>query len=494
MLAWLIDARGCRWRGQAASERVLRVAARADVLGFFGSGPLPSEAYTLQVNSNILEGLVRFDRSLTVQPALAEYWETPDEYTYRFHLRPDLRFSDGRVLTAEDVAASLAFAQRSDWGTQDTLQAVESVRALDPRLVEIRTRGPYRLLLQTLHWGFVLPKDELDHTPVRTIGSGPYRLADRRPGAGFTLERNPYYRGPLSAFSRVVFEVVPDATERVGRLLRGEADVIDDIPPQQVEELRGRQEVRVYAGPGMRVLLLGLRVDRPPFSDPRVRQAVALALNREELLARAQLAPGEVAHQLVPSTVVGYDPTFLPDAPDRASARALLAAAGHPRGLRVRLDGPRNRYTNDTLILPELARQLELAGFQVELNVLDKRDFFALIDAGGSDLHLLGWLCRSGQASDLLEAVFHSRQARMGTWNSLGLVDPPLDRLIEEAGASRGEPEWSQALRLAQRRALELRAAIPLVVQPEALALRRPLRWKPSLDYSLWLEDIEPRP
>jgi peptide/nickel transport system substrate-binding protein len=493
-LALLIDAWGCRRGGPGAPERVLRVAVRADVLGFFGSGPLPSEAYTLQVNSHILEGLVRLDRSLTIQPALAESWETPDDYTYRFHLRADLHFSDGRPLAAEDVAASLAFAQRSDWGTQDTLQAIESVRALDSRQVEIRTRAPYRLLLQTLPWGFVLPKDELNRTPVRTIGSGPYRLADRRPGAGFTLERNPHYRGPPPAFGRAVFEVVPDAAERVGRLLRGEADVIDDIPPQRVEELRGREDVQVYAGSGLRVLFLGLRVDRPPLADPRVREAVALALDRDQLVARAQLVPGEVAHQLVPKTVVGYDPALHPDAPDRARALALLAAAGHRGGLRVRLDGPRNRYTNDTLILSELARQLELAGLQVELNVLDKSDFFALIDSGGSNLHLFGWLCRSGQASDLLEAAFHSRQARMGTWNTLGLADPILDRLIEVAGASRGEAEWNRALRRAQRRALELRAAIPLVVQPEALAFRRPLRWKPSLDYSLWLEDIDPGP
>ncbi len=493
LLATLMGGWGCH-RGGSAAPRVLRLAVRSDVQGFFASGPLLSEAFSLQVSAQIVEGLVRFDRRLAVQPALAESWETPDDRTYRFLLRPALRFSDGRELTAEDVAASLDFARGSNWGTQDSLQAIESVRALDPRRLEIRTRRPYRLLLQSLHWGFVLPKDELHRRPVRTIGSGPYRLGERRPGAGFTLERNPNYRGPGPAFDRVVFDVVPDAGERIERLLRGDADVINEVPPERVAELHGRSELRVYAGPGMRVLFLGLRVDRPPFADPRLRQAVDLALDRDALLTRARLKLGTAAHQLVPSSIVGYDPTFVPDAFDRDRARALLAAAGHRGGVHVRLDGPSNRYTNDALILPEVARQLALAGFQVDVNALDKGDFFKLIDAGGSDLHLLGWACRSGQAADVLEAALHSRRAGFGTWNSLGLADPALDRLIEEASGSPSEQRWSAALRSAQRRALELRAAIPLVVQPEALAFRRPFRWRPSLDYSLWLEDIAPEP
>ncbi len=480
----------CR-RQAPAGARTLRLAVREDVLGFFGDAPLAREAFTLQVNSEIFEGLVRFDRSLAVQPALAQSWETPDEHTYIFRLRPALRFSDGRPLTAPDVVASLLAGRSQAWGTQDALASIESVRALDDQQVEVRTRRPDFLLLQDLHWGFVLPQDELRRTPVRVIGSGPYQLAAQRPGA-FALQRNPYYRGPAPAFDRAEFEIVPDAAEREDRLLRGTADVIDNVPPERVAALRDHAQVRVYAGPGLRVLFLGLRVDRPPFHDPRVRQALDLALDRSELLARARLAPGVVARQLVPPTVIGSDPTFVPDPPDPARARALLAAAGHGRRLRVRLDGPRDRYTNGDMILAEVARQLDLAGFEVEVQVLDKRAFFARIDSGASDLHLVGWLCRSGQAGDLLEAMLHSRQDPLGAWNSVGLSDPTLDRMIDEAGASTSEREWSQNLQAAQRRALELRALVPLVVQPEALAFRRGLRWRPSLDYQLWLEDIEP--
>lgn len=482
---------GCRHGPAAAPEAVLRVAVRADVMGFFPSGTGASEAYTLQINAQIVEGLVRLDRSLAVQPALADRWETPDEQTYLFHLRPGLHFSDGRPLTAEDVAASIEAARTSPWGTQDALQAIASTRALDRLRVEIRTRGPYMLLLQTLHWGFVLPKAELGRTPVRTIGSGPFRLLEWRPGAGFTLERNPHYRGPAPDFERVVFSVVPEAAERVERLLRGQVDAIDHVPLDRLAELRGRGDVQVFAGSGQRVLYLGLRVDRPPFADPRLREAVARALDRETLVSRALHGLGLPAHQLVPPTVAGYDPTQPPPEPlDRARTRGLLAAAGRAAPMRVRLDGPRNRYTNDTQILAELARQLAEAGFEVEVNALDKRDFFRLIDAGGSDLHLLGWACQSGQAGDLLDAVFHSPAGPTGAWNTLGLADPVLDRLIESANASRTEREWSLGLEAALRLALSWRAAIPLVVQPEALAFGPHVRWSPAVDYLLRLDDM----
>jgi peptide/nickel transport system substrate-binding protein len=477
---------GCA-RERAAKARVLRVAARADVLGFFPEGAKASDGYTFQVNAEVVEGLVRFDRNLRVQPALADHWETPDERTYVFHLRPGLRFSDGRPLTAEDVAASLTAAR--NWGTRDALQAIDSARALDAEQVEVRTRQPYLLLLQSLHWGFVLPRDEIARRPTRTIGSGPFMLRERHPGKDFTLDRNPHYHGRAPDFDSVVFTIVADDKQRLGRLLSGEADVADQIPPERIAALRARGDVQVFAGPGLRVLYLGLRVDRPPFSDARVREAVALALDRDELRSRALMGLGQPAFQLLPGTIVGYDPSLPPELTDRARARALLASSRHAR-LRVRLDGPRNRYTNDTLILAELARQLGEVGIEAEVNALDKAAFYALIDAGASDAHLVGWACRSGQGSDLLEGMLHSRSEHLGTWNSFGLSDPRLDAMIEDSGRTHDQLTWSLALRKAARRAFESRAAIPLVVQPEALAFRRGLRWDPSIDYSLWLEDV----
>jgi peptide/nickel transport system substrate-binding protein len=108
----------------------LTVAVRGDVTGIFPNPPMQTESHTFDVNSNVFEGLVRFDRNLTPEPALADRWENPDEETWIFHLRPGVRFSDGSLLTARDVAASLSAAIERRYPTSVFLHAVESVRAI----------------------------------------------------------------------------------------------------------------------------------------------------------------------------------------------------------------------------------------------------------------------------------------------------------------------------------------------------------------------------
>jgi peptide/nickel transport system substrate-binding protein len=293
----------------------------------------------------------------------------------------------------------------------------------------------------------------------------------------------------------VVHTVVPDDAARVALVERGEADAADHVPLEEVERLSRNPAVQVVAGAGLRVLFLGLRVDRPPFSDPRVREAIDLALDRAELARRALGGRAEPATQLVPPSIVGFDPALRLPAPDAARARALLASAGHRRGLDVRLDGPSNRYVSDVAILRELARQLGEVGVRVTVNALDKRDFFPLIERGGSAMHLLGWACESGDAGDVLGSLAHSPTGgALGSLNSLGLADRALDGLIGDADRARTDRERARRLRLAVARVAGLRAALPLVVQTEAVVLSRRLAWEAPLNMALSPEDLRPAP
>jgi len=480
-------------RGVDSAPSTLRLAVRADVTGFLPNPPAANEGFTIDVNWSILEGLVRFDHTMHLQPALAQHWENPDDRTYVFDLRPGLRFSDGRSVTAEDVAASLDAAREQHWITGDSLQAIESVRATGERRVEIRTRIPYLILLYKLPWGLVLPRDSLGERPVPVIGTGPYRLGSWKPGKEFVLERNVYFRGPAPAFERARFQVVPDGDERVSMLLGGQADLIDQVPLHRLDELDARQDVEVLSGPGFRNLFLCLRVDTPPFSDPRVREAVDLAIDRAQLVERALRGRAEPASQLVPSAVVGFDPDIKVTEPDRERSRRLLAEAGYPDGLEVRLDGPNNRYVNDVEILAEVKRQLALVGIDVEVNAQDKQDFFALTVAQRSSFHLLGWACQTGEAGDALDGLLHSpSDGLLGSDNTFGLADPELDRLIEESNASVNLADRTAALQRAIRYVSELNVVVPLVVQTESLAISRRIHWEPPVSFGLRLRDMRP--
>jgi len=486
-------AEACRPASAPPPSATLRIALRADVTGFF-PGPLVNEAFTLQVNRSVYESLVRFDRELRLRPGLAERWSSPDDRTYRFELRAGVRFSDGRPLLAADVVESLE-ANRAGWVTRDYLQAIESVRAAGEREVEIRTRFPYLALLTRLPWGPVIPRDAVEQGASAVPGTGPYRVESWDPGRGYVFVRNPHFDRPAPAFERVVHAVVPDDAERMAQVERGEADVADHVPLDQVERLSRNPALRVVSGTGLRVLFLVLRADRPPFSNPRVREAIDLALDREELVRRALGGRAETASQLVPPSIVGHDPSLQLPRPDPARARALLAAAGHAAGLEIRLDGPGNRYVNGVAILHELARQLGEVGVRATVNVVDKREFFPLIEAGRSDMHLLGYACESGDAGDVLGALLHSATGgALGSLNSLGLSDRLLDERIEAADRARTDTERARRLRLAVARAAELRAALPLVVQTEAVVLSRRLAWDPPLNMAIVPEDIRPAP
>lgn len=475
-------------------EPSVTIAVRADVTGFFPSPTSKDESFTNRANAEILEGLVRFDADGRLAPGLADRWETPDEQTYVFRIRPGLRFSDGTPLTAADVAASLLANIRKGWATAGYLRNVASVEAEGPLRLVIRTRAPYSLLLYKLPWGYVLPAGVLARSPVPLIGAGPYRLVSWERERGFTLERNDHYWGPRPAIGRVRFEVVPDAQDRIARLLSGRVDVVDEVPLERVDALRAEKAIRVFAAPSLRVLFLTLRVTEPPFSDPRVREAVDLALDRDELLARAYDGKSVAASQLVPASVVGFNPALRVRKADRVHARALLTEAGFPNGLDVRLDGTHNRYVNDLRILGEVARQLALVGIRVTVNALDKSAFFELIDAGRSSFHLVGWACGSGEAAEAIEALVATKGPGLGVANSGGYSDPVLDGLLAASNESTDQTLRVVTLQKALARVADQRPVLPLLLQSEAIAVSRRIDWTPGRGLRIRVEDMRLAP
>jgi peptide/nickel transport system substrate-binding protein len=495
LVALLLAAAACpKTRSRVVSDTVT-LAVRADITGIFPNPPIQNESFSLDVNSNIFEGLVRLDRNLNPEPAIAERWENPDERTYLFSLRKGLRFSNGTPLLASDVAASLQAALERPYVTRDTLQAIESVKALGTDRVEIRTRSPYPVLLQHLARGFVLPASALSQNPVPPIGSGPYCLERHTPGKELVLVANPYFRGPMPVFHRVRFVVKPVAAARVQALESGEVQVADNLPLGDIERLGSRGGLEVIARPGLRVLFVAFAMRERPFSDPRVREAIDLALDRNELIRRALGGRAVRASQLVPPAVAGFNPFIALTQTDREKARRMLATAGYANGFSVRLDGTNDRYVNDAEILKEIARQLGEVGIRVEVNALPKSEFFPLLQSQKSSFYLLGWACETGDAGDALDAVMHTpTRGLLGSYNFQGLSDPELDRLIDESNRSPLAAIRSKLLADALARVATLRPILPIEIQTETVALSRSVRWDLPLTFAFRVYEIKPAP
>lgn len=480
---------------RARTDRTLVAALRADATGIFPNPPIQAEGHTLEVNAHLFEGLTKLDRSLGPVPALAASWVTLDEKTWRFDLRPGAVFSDGRPVTPRDVVASLEAALHNDFTTRQELFAIDTIREASPQSVEITTKWPTPLLAAQLPAGFVLPADSFAKSPVPPIGTGPFVLESRAPGRETVLRRNARYRGPAPDFERVRLVIAPDAAERLRRLEAGEADFVDHVPLDAIDRLAAKPGITVVARPGLRVFFLAFRVDRPPFDDVRLRRAVDLALDREELVRRALRGKTVVASQLVPPTVAGHDPEIASPVVDRDRARRLLAEAGHPGGFEVTLDGPNDRYVNDVEVLGEVARQLAEVGIRVRVNAVPKAAFYPLLTAGTSSFYLLGYRCTTLESgSALLELMRSPRPEIPRSLNTQGLADAELDRRIDEAVGALEPSRRLSLLRRAMRRVHEIQAVAPLAVQPESVAFSKSVAWDPPLNFALRFDEMRDVP
>ncbi|MCR4420715.1 MAG: ABC transporter substrate-binding protein [Clostridia bacterium] len=345
-----------------------------------------------------------------VIPWLAEKWEPDAQATaWTFILRPGLKWQDGQPLTARDVVFTFEYLKQHpvEWFN---LGMIRSVEARDERTVVFTLKQPYMPFLQQVAgnvpvipehiWSQVAdPRQEA--RPELVLGSGPYRLVsyDQSQGA-YAYEANPdFFLGP----PRVKKLLFVPAGDQVAALQRGDVHAAD-IPATLAEQFRQDQRFEVISGPAFWVLKLQFNLDKAPFADVRVRQALAYAIDREEMVRRA--VPGGTAGAkpgspgFLPPDSSWHDPeaaALYPPDPDKA--RALLKEAGifdrNGDGLAEDAAGKPLRLT--LLALADYTREAEVlklmlreAGLECEVKALETKTLDGLIQAGQYDLALTG--------------------------------------------------------------------------------------------------------
>lgn len=453
---------------------------------------LQNEAVAQSVLSNVYESLVCFDANMRLQPLLAERWESLDELTWRLKLRKDVRFHDGRPLTAQDVVFSLERAHFLP-GTRASafLVAVDHVRARDTHTVDIVTRQPYAILLNKLTAVFVVPARSPDEIS-RPLGTGPYAFVARSDQA-VTLEAYAGYWGKPPPLKRVEYHFVPDHGLRVARLVAGELDLVARLAPEDRRVLTSAPAVEMVSRPGLGVLFLQASPHTPPFDEPRVRRAIHLALDREALVREVLGGEGVAATQMLSPGVFGFAPDIALATPDPARARRLLAEAGHPRGLRATLEH-RTGLPSDRLL--ELLRsQLAAAGLTLELRATPWSQLYERILSRQAAFFMTGWVAGTGDASDVLDSLAHTpdRDRGYGDANSSGYSDPALDRLVERSGRTREVDERRELLQQAMRAFTDQLVLIPLYVQNDLYGVRKDVSFTPRQDARILAQGIRRR-
>ncbi|MEO8503753.1 MAG: ABC transporter substrate-binding protein [Acidobacteriota bacterium] len=472
-----------------AHDRPLRIAIHSEPHSL--DPHLQNETLTFGFLRNIFEGLTGFNGDMVLVPTLAESWDNPSDTVWRFHLRRDVRFHDGRPLTAQDVVFSLERARhpRASTNFGSYLVAVDTLRTIDPHTIEITTRQPYPILLNKLTFVLIVPDGSPD-TIVEPIGTGPYRLTPRVPGQPLRLEAFKDYWGHSPAETPVDFAAVPDHAARLRQLASGEIDIAQDPTPAEAAELlRAQSKVRVLERDSLLVVYLQMHPGKPPFDDRRVREAVRLALDRQPIVERSLGGRGLVLAQMVGRNTFGYDESIRAPARDLPRARALLGEVGYPQGIDVELEFRAGREAT------EIQRQLGEAGIRVRLVERSWAEMFPRLLTRQVPFYLGALLDPSADASDFFDAVAHTRQAATGYGdnNTCDYSNPALDILIESSGTTLDMRTRREMLSRAMRTALDDAIFVPLYSPSVLFAVRDYVVWKPRLDSLVLAADIQRR-
>jgi peptide/nickel transport system substrate-binding protein len=332
----------------------------------------PAAAISEILYGNVFEGLVQFAADGSAVPKLAASWEVSDDgLSYTFHLEHGVRFHDGSAFDAAVAKFSLDRA----WGPESVnpqksrLSKIRQVNIVDPFTLRIVLRQRSGGLLQSLGWGaFVMISPQSAATnAVRPIGTGPFRFSAWRRGDSITLVRNTDYWGKPAVLGEATFKFIADPTAAYAALMAGDVDAFSNYPaPESFPQFAADPRFAVFAGATEMETVLALNERVPPLDNLLVRRAISYALDRRAIIDGAMFGYGTPIGSHFPPHNPAYVDLTGVYPHDVAKAKALLAAAGYPRGFSVTLKLPPPSYARrgGEIVAAELAQVGIRAGIE----------------------------------------------------------------------------------------------------------------------------------
>ncbi|WP_376087540.1 ABC transporter substrate-binding protein [Roseomonas sp. CCTCC AB2023176] len=460
---------------------------------------LLSNAPNNAVATHVFDSLVVNDEASRSVPGLAESWSRESDTRWIFRLR-ETRFTDGAPLTPQDIITSIRRANDipSAASFRTYTRSVARMEAPDARTLIVETRAPDPLLLNSLSRVRVIaarfaeaPSAEFNAGRA-VIGTGPYTLREYIPGNRITLARNDAWWGGRTPWETVVLRVVTDDAARLAALLAGDLDIIEAVPTANAERVRSDARLHLIRGISSRFVYVSLDqvndaspfvtgndgrpLDRNPLKDRRVREALSLAINRDAMRDRVMEGDAILASQFLPKGGAGASDAVDVPPYDPARARALLAEAGYPRGFRLTVHGPNDRFVNDAKIVQALA------GFFTRIGVESRAEVMPWTTYAGRNrdrtelsCFIGSWGVNTGETSNPLSALVATEDPRagMGASNRGRYSNPELDRRLAEALRTLDDSRRNALLAEASEIAFRDVAVIPLHHEVSVWAARR---------------------
>ena len=400
-----------------------------------------------QVYHNIYEPLVTLDTKLGIKPGLAESWSQPDPKTLLFKLRRGVKFHDGTDFNAE--AAKFNFERMKTEPKsvrKGEVANIDTVEVVDSHTLKVNLKKPDAALLATLTdraGMMVSPKvvqergAELQRN-AKGAGTGPFEFVEWVKDSHLVIKRNEAYwnkqGGPY--LDRIRYRPIPDDVVKLQSLQSGEIDVMDYVQPRDVAAVKADKNVVVVDVPSLADFAYQLNHTRPPFNVKALRQAVAYALDVEQIVKGVWLNVGVPANGPIPPTSWAYDKSIPPIRRDLAKAKAKLAEGGQPSGFSFTLTT--NNIPINIQEAEVIQAQLREAGITVKVNLVDSVTLLSNGNSKNFDMISYQWSGRPDPDGNTYQ-FYRTTPGTSLNWS--GISNPQIDALLDRTREASSQAE-----------------------------------------------------
>lgn len=449
---------------------------------------------TATILAHVFSSLVKTDANGAIVNDLAESYQNIDDVTWEFKLKEGITFHDGSPLSSADVKY-----------TMDTIRDPEkkyrlasdfsfmTVEIIDDLNFKIITDAPFAALLLRLNYVKIIPKAYVENVGDEAfaqapIGSGPYKFVEWQKDDKVVIEAYDEYFGGRPAIDVVTYRVIPEDASRIAALESGEVDIIANVATSQVSRLEEKEGIEVVGSPTTRVVFVSMNtLIESPLQDPKVRQAINYAVDKEALIQGVLDGYAKQVATISTPEYEGFDPSITPFEYDVQKAKDLLAEAGYPDGFPLDFSVTVG-LLNSTDVVQVIAAQLSEVGIECNVIVEDSAQQREKIAAGTVEPLYLQGIGGPYSNIDLIAKLVFSTGERYSTYSN-----PDFDALRLQA-ASEVDLEKANALNSQLQQMLkDLAPAIFLYQQYSLYGVNtnRVVNWVPRVDEMVVVIDAD---
>jgi len=463
----------------------LVIANLSDAVSLDPAGVNDVPSYDVQ--TNIFERLVKQDENMELQPLLAESWEAIDDVTWEFKLQEGVTFHDGSEFNADVVKTNVERVLDPDVAAPAAsyLAMIDEIEVVDDYTIRFITEFPFSALPSHFahNVGGMISKEQIEDDyaameegkePGTVInenptGTGYFKFESWTPGDSIKLVKNEDYWDGEAKLDSVTFKVVSEDLTRIAEIETGDSHITNPLSPSDIEQVKGTDGVHVTEQDSVALDYIGFNVTQEPFDDEKVRQAVTMAIDKEQIVDGIYNGVGELAIGPLAPAVPGYDDSISGLEYNVDKAKELLAEAGYEDGFSTTI------WTNDSReridVATNVQAQLKEIGIDLEVEILEWGAYLDKVDNGEQEMYILGWSNSTATADTGIYPLFHSEN--LGNAGNMSfLEDDDIDALIEEARREMDEEKRNDIYSEIQEDLVDIAPMIYVLHQKYSLGVR----------------------